>query len=181
MRTGVGQGLACHFHSVLCTLHGFNVVCAAGLVLRSCEVVLGHRGCNCFASWEEESLFKFSIRIQLPAGEWHSSSLVSEQVSLKQMALGGFCSSNSQFCPTQVFQSWQSFGPHGAVVLGETQPHSSTVTLKLTAAQCRLSPPPSATHPMHHLSGCLHSQVWLYGDSSLGFAAGCLSGARSES
>lgn len=28
-----------------------------------------------------------------------------------------------------------------------------TVTLKLTAAQCRLSPPPSATHPVHHLSG----------------------------
>lgn len=30
----VGQGLACHFNTALCTLHGFNV-CAAGLVLRS--------------------------------------------------------------------------------------------------------------------------------------------------
>lgn len=82
MRTGVEQGLACHFHSVLCTLHGFNVVCAAGLVLRSCEIVLGHRRYT-QRVLPGESLFKFSIRIQLPAGEWHSAGLVSEQVSLK--------------------------------------------------------------------------------------------------
>lgn len=78
----VAQGLACHFNTALCTLHGFNVVCAAGLVLRSCEIVLGHRGWECSASWEGKSLFKLLLRIQLPAGEWHSAVLVSEQVSL---------------------------------------------------------------------------------------------------
>lgn len=77
----VGQGLACHFNIALCTLHGFNV-CAAGLVLRSCEIVLGHGGWECSASWEGESLFKLSLQIQLPAGEWYSAGLVSAQVSL---------------------------------------------------------------------------------------------------
>lgn len=54
----VGQGLACHFNTALCTLHGFNVVCAAGLVLRSCEIVLGHGRWECSASWEGKSFLK---------------------------------------------------------------------------------------------------------------------------
>lgn len=78
----VGQGLACHFNTALCTLHGFNVVCAAGLVLRSREIILGHGGWECSASWEGESLFKLSLRIQMPAGKWHSAGLFSERVSL---------------------------------------------------------------------------------------------------
>jgi len=65
----VGQGLACHFNTALCTLHGFNVVCAAGLVPRSCEIVLGQGGWECSADWEGESLFKLSqFSCQLESG-----------------------------------------------------------------------------------------------------------------
>lgn len=152
MRTGVGQGLACHFQPVLCTVHGFNVVCAAGLVLRSCEIVLGHRGCQCFASWEEESLFKFSIRIQLPAGEWHSAGLVSEQVSLN--GFGRFLQLKFPVLPGPGLPVLAIlWAPWNCSTWRNSASLVHTVTLRLTAAQCRLSPPPSATHPMHHLWG----------------------------
>lgn len=153
MRTGVEQGLACHFHSVLCTLHGFNVVCAAGLVLRSCEIVLGHRGCKCFASWEEESLFKFSVWIQVPAGEWHSTGLVSEPVLLKQ-GFGKFLQLKFPVLPCPGFPVLGVLWPPWNCSAWRTSTSLiHTVTLMFTAAQCRLSPSPSATQPMHHLSG----------------------------
>lgn len=144
----VGQGLACHFNTALCTLHGFNVVCAAGLVLSSREIVLGHRGWKCSASWEGGSLFKLSLWIQLSAGEWHSAGLVAEHMSLGCMSLGGFCSSSPQFHPDQVFQVLAvprlPLRAQGTVALGITQPPSSKLTTAWFCCCARCAPPPGA-------------------------------------
>lgn len=154
-----GQGQACPFNFALCTLHGFNVVCAAGLVLTSCGIVWGAEGWECSPFWEGESLFKLSLQTQPPAAERHGVGFGSGWVPLGCLGLGRARSSRPRFCTARVSQVLVA--PRRWVAPSESTWDCSTWLNDFRHARCHL---PARSH----LPGLASQPLRSDRDSGLG-------------